>query len=61
MVIVTMVPEYPQNPDAGAQLVPIDAGRWAVLEGGSEAERRRVAGDLRRLAYRRSAPPTLAA
>jgi hypothetical protein len=61
MVTVTLLPEYPRDPDEGSRVIPLDAGRWALLTGGSEVERRRVANDLRVMAHRRTASPSLAA
>lgn len=55
MVIVTVVPQYPRDLGELEQVVPLDAGRWAVLTEGTPAERRRVARDLRLLSHRRPA------
>jgi len=61
MVTVTLLPEYPRDPHEGSRVIPLDAGTWALLTGGSEVERRRVANELRVMAHRRAASPPLAA
>lgn len=61
MVTVTLLPEYPRDPDEGSRVIPLDAGTWALLTGGSEVERRRVANELRVMAHRRTASSPLAA
>lgn len=61
MVTVTLLPEYPLAQEEDSQVVPLDAGRWALLAGGSAVERRRVANELRVMAHRRAATPPLAA
>ena len=61
MVTVTLIREYPRDPKEESQVIPLDAGRWALLTGGSQVERRRVANELRMLAHRRTTPPPLAA
>jgi hypothetical protein len=61
MVTVTLLPEYPRDPDEGSRVIPLDAGTWAQLTGGSEVERRRVANELRVMAHRRTASSPLAA
>jgi hypothetical protein len=42
-------------------VIPLDTGTWALLTGGSEVERRRVANELRVMAHRRTASSPLAA
>jgi hypothetical protein len=61
MVTVTLLREYPVNPEEESRVIPLDAGRWALLTGGSAVERRRVANELRVMAHRRAALPPLAA
>lgn len=61
MVTVTLLFEYPRDPDEGSRVIPLDAGNWALLTGGSEVERRRVANELRVMAHRRTASSPLAA
>jgi hypothetical protein len=61
MVTVTLLPEYPRDPDEGSRVIPLDTGTWALLTGGSEVERRRVANELRVMAHRRTASSPLAA
>ena len=61
MVTVTLLSEYPRDPDEGSRVIPLDAGTWALLTGGSEVERRRVANELRVMAHRRTASSPLAA
>jgi hypothetical protein len=61
MVTVTLLREYPLDPEEESQVVPLDAGRWALLSGGSQVERRRVANELRVMTHRRAPPPPLAA
>lgn len=61
MVTVTLLREYPLDPEEESQVIPLDAGRWALLTGGSAVERRRVANELRVMAHRRAASPPLAA
>ena len=60
MVTVTLHPNYPADAGEDRPVVPIDAGRWALLSGGSEIERRRVANELRVMVYRRGTPPLAA-
>lgn len=61
MVTVTLLRDYPLDPEEESQVIPLDAGRWALLRGGSAVERRRVANELRVMAHRRAALPPLAA
>jgi len=61
MVTVTLLGEYPPAMEEESQVIPLDAGRWALLAGGSAVERRRVANELRVMAHRRAATPPLAA
>lgn len=61
MVTVTLIREYPRDPQEESQVIPLDAGRWALLTGGSAVERRRVANELRVMAHRRTASSPLAA
>ncbi len=61
MVTVTLLREYPLDAQEEARVIPLDAGTWALLAGGSEVERRRVANDLRVMAHRRTASPPMAA
>lgn len=60
MVIVTVLQNYPSGLGDDARVVPLDVSRWAVLSGGTPAEQRRVARELRVLA-RRTPPGQLAA
>lgn len=60
MVTVTLLPSYPADVTEGTRVVPLDAGRWALLSGGTEIERRRVANELRVMAHRRATPPLAA-
>jgi len=52
MVIVTVLQDYPSGLAEDARVVPLDVRCWAVLSGGSPAEQRRVARELRVLARR---------
>lgn len=52
MVTVSILSQYPQTADDDTKVVPLDVGRWAVLEGGTPAQRRRIAHELRALARR---------
>ncbi len=53
MVIVTVLQDYPSGLAEDMRVVPLDVSRWAVLSGGSPAEQRRVARELRVLSRRR--------
>lgn len=61
MVTVTLLREYPLDPEEESRVIPLDAGRWAMLTGGTEIERRRVANELRVMMHRRAGQPPLAA
>lgn len=61
MVTVTLLRDYPLDSEEESQVVPLDAGQWALLSGGSAVERRRVANELRVMAHRRAALSPLAA
>jgi hypothetical protein len=52
VVTVSTVSQYPQSVADDTKVVPLDVGRWAVLEGGTQAQRRRIASELRALARR---------
>jgi hypothetical protein len=52
MVLVTIVTDPPEPADAQATVVPLDAGRWALVSGLDPVQRRRVAYELRLLARR---------
>jgi len=52
MVTVNILSRYPQAVAEDIKVVPLDVGRWAALEGGKPAERRRVAQELCALARR---------
>ena len=60
MVTVTLLPDYPAGAGEETRVVPIDAGRWALLSGGTDVEQRRVANELRVMTHRRTTPPLAA-
>lgn len=49
MVFVSFSDAFPWQLDDDALAVPLDVGRWALIRGGTQQLRRRVAADLRAL------------